>query len=287
MSLSRPALLTAIGVAAMFGPSTNDGADLQGFFERVAADRPPPVLIVERRNSEVIITGDVSSAAHESRILEIAESFIPHTEVKKELRLRTPLPAGWALVTELTLRVIKETHSSTAYVDEQQIFIRGFTSDRAAWQTATEQLEKNLLPEMRFGHEVEELTIGTSLEEQCHQLFTSAFRGRHISFEHSSYELSSSAFSLIDELIQIAADCPSAAITITGYTDNSGDERTNQQLSKARADSVVAYMVARGIAAERLQSHGAGSSLPIATNDNAHARKLNRRIEAEISFDRN
>jgi outer membrane protein OmpA-like peptidoglycan-associated protein len=154
----------------------------------------------------------------------------------------------------------------------------------AAEQTATEQLQKNLPPDMRFEHEVKELKIGASLEDQCRQLFVSVASERHIGFKPSSNELTTNAFSLLDEIIQIAADCLSAVITITGHTDNSGDEHTNQPLSKARADSVVAYMVARGIAAERLRSHGAGSSVPLFTEDNARARKLNRRIEFEISF---
>ena len=131
---------------------------------------------------------------------------------------------------------------------------------------------------------VEVLKIGALLQEQCRQLFTSVASERHVKFEHSSNELSSNAFSLLDEIVQIVADCPSAAITITGHTDSSGDERTNQSMSKARADSVFAYMVARGIAAERLQSHGAGSSAPLSTEDSARARRLNRRIEFEILF---
>jgi len=284
VSLIRSVIVTAIGVAAMCFPWTNNATEMQEIPEQAAADRPPPVLVVERRNSQVTITGDVSSTENEARILQIAESFIPNTELKTELRLRAPLPAGWGLVTELVLRAIKETHSSTAYVDEQQIFIRGFTLDQFAWQATTAQLKKNLLPDMRFEHEVERLKIGASLEEQCRQLFTSVAGERHMGFKPSSNELSTNAFSLLDGIIQIAADCPSASITITGHTDNSGDEQTNQPLSKARADSVVAYMVASGIAAERLQSNGAGSSVPLSTDDNARARKLNRRIEFEISF---
>ena len=135
----------------------------------------------------------------------------------------------------------------------------------AAEQTAPEQLQKNLLPDVRIEHEVKELKIGASLEDQCRQLFVSVASERHIGFKPSSNELTTNAFSLLDEIIQIAADCPSAAITITGHTDNSGDEHINQPLSKARADSVVAYLVARGIAADRLQSHGAGSSKPRVT----------------------
>lgn len=284
MSFIRPILITCIGIAALHVALTYSIAETQELPEQTTAVRSPPVLIIERRNLQLMIAGDVSSAAHEAKMLQLAATFLPDTEVKNELRLRTPLPAGWALVTELVLRAIDETHSSTAYVDEQQIFIRGFTSDSAAWQTATERLEKNLLPGMRFRHEVEELQIGASLEQQCRQLFASASSGRHIGYSHASDELNSNAFALLDELVQIAADCPSAAITIAGHTDSSGDERSNLHLSKARADSVVAYMVARGIAADRLQSHGAGSSVPLVTEDNAQARERNRRIEFEIFF---
>jgi len=151
-------------------------------------------------------------------------------------------------------------------------------------QAVEAQQEQNLRPDMRFGRQIEVLKIGTSLQEHCRQLFASVAGERHVEFEHSSNELNSNAFPLLDEIVQIVADCPSAAITITGHTDSSGDERTNQSLSKARADSVFAYLVAKGIAAERLQSRGAGSSAPLSMNDSAQARKLNRRIEFEILF---
>jgi outer membrane protein OmpA-like peptidoglycan-associated protein len=151
-------------------------------------------------------------------------------------------------------------------------------------QAVEAQQEQNRLPAMRFGHQIEVLQIAASFQDQCRQLFASVAGERHVEFEHSSNELNSNAFPLLDEIVQIVADCPSAAITITGHTDSSGDERTNQLLSKARADSVFAYMVAKGIAAERLQSRGAGSSAPLSMEDSARARKLNRRIQFEILF---
>jgi OOP family OmpA-OmpF porin len=276
--------MSCIGVAALHLAPAFSTVAAQELPEHATPVRSPPVLFIRRRKSQLLIAGDASSSAHEARMLQLAASFLPATEVKNELRLRTALPAGWSPVTELVLRAIAETHTATAYVDEQQIFIRGFTSDLAAWQTASERLEKSLLPGMRFRHEMDELHIGASLEQQCRRLFESVSSSRHIGFAHASDHLSSNAFSLLDELVQIAADCPSAAITVTGNTDNSGNEPGNLQLSKARADSVIAYMVARGIAADRLQSHGAGSSAPLATEDSARARELNRRIDFEIFF---
>ncbi len=132
MSFIRPILITCIGIAALYVALTYGIAETQELPEQTTAVRSPPVLIIERRNLQLMIAGDVSSAAHEAKMLQLAATFLPDTEVKNELRLRAPLPAGWALVTELVLRAMEETHSSTAYVDEQQVFIRGFTSDSAA-----------------------------------------------------------------------------------------------------------------------------------------------------------
>lgn len=277
-------MIIAIGVVAMCFSIPNNAAQMWEIPGQSGAARPKPTLIIERRNSHVTITGDVSSVENEIRILQLAESFEPNIEVEKDLRLRASLPAGWALVTELALRAVMDMHSSAAYVDEQRISIRGFTTDPVAWQAAAKQLAENLLPGMRFENEVELLPLGDTHEEQCRRLFTSVTSERHVGFRPSSDELNSNAFPLLDEIIQIAADCPSAAITITGHTDSSGDEGTNQLLSKARADAVVAYMVARGIAANRLEARGAGSSVPLFTDDSIRARKLNRRIEFELHF---
>ena len=95
-------------------------------------------------------------------------------------------------------------------------------------QAVEAQQEQNLLPDLQFGHQVEVLKIGASLQEHCRQVVASVAGERHVEFEHSSNELNSNAFPLLDEIVQIVADCPSAAITITGHTDSSGDERTNQ-----------------------------------------------------------
>jgi len=128
------------------------------------------------------------------------------------------------------------------------------------------------------------LHSGASFEQQCRTLLVAVTSQRHIEFSHASAELKSAAFSLLDGLVETAADCPAAAISITGHTDSSGDERLNLILSKARADSVVAYLVTRGIAAGRLQSFGAGGTLPLVEENSVRTRAQNRRIEFEFSF---
>jgi outer membrane protein OmpA-like peptidoglycan-associated protein len=68
-------------------------------------------------------------------------------------------------------------------------------------------------------------------------------------------------------------------ITIEGHTDNVGQAAANQQLSEKRAAAVKAYLVAQGIAADRLESSGYGDTKPVASNETAEGRQQNRRVE--------
>jgi K(+)-stimulated pyrophosphate-energized sodium pump len=75
---------------------------------------------------------------------------------------------------------------------------------------------------------------------------------------------------------------PSSRIRITGYTDNTGEAASNQQLSQARADQVKALLADRGVAPERIETAGLGQEKPMFPNDTPEGRARNRRIEIEI-----
>lgn len=64
-----------------------------------------------------------------------------------------------------------------------------------------------------------------------------------------------------------------------GHTDNAGTPAHNQQLSEARARSVVASLTQAGIAASRLQAAGFGQRKPLAENTTEAGRAKNRRVE--------
>ena len=71
-------------------------------------------------------------------------------------------------------------------------------------------------------------------------------------------------------------------IQVKGYTDSDGDDAMNLELSQARVDAVVAYLVDAGIAAERLEAKGYGEANPIGDNATADGKAMNRRVEFEI-----
>ena len=68
-------------------------------------------------------------------------------------------------------------------------------------------------------------------------------------------------------------------IRIVGYTDSVGTEAVNDALSLARANSVRRHLEAKGVPAALIEVAGRGARDPMAPNDKAYGRTLNRRIE--------
>lgn len=124
----------------------------------------------------------------------------------------------------------------------------------------------------------------TQFNSLCENLMNQVLQDATVSFTRSGVDIGTSALAMLDEIVEIAFDCPSLMIAVTGHTDSRGSDVLNRALSKARAESVVAYMTDRGIKSERLSAIGAGSDTPIASNDNPTGRQVNRRIEFELSF---
>jgi len=68
-------------------------------------------------------------------------------------------------------------------------------------------------------------------------------------------------------------------IEIRGYTDSLGNDNANLMLSQERANTVMQYLFAKGVAASRMLARGYGEKDPIASNKTKEGRALNRRIE--------
>jgi outer membrane protein OmpA-like peptidoglycan-associated protein len=89
----------------------------------------------------------------------------------------------------------------------------------------------------------------------------------------------------IDGLTQVAdvlIRYPETTIVVKGYTDTTGTEAYNQELSERRAKSVGNFMIGKGVDAGRVTAIGFGEQFPIASNDSEAGRQQNRRVELEI-----
>lgn len=83
----------------------------------------------------------------------------------------------------------------------------------------------------------------------------------------------------LEKAYNTLAQNPDIAVEIQGYTDNTGSRAANMKLSLSRAESVKAWLVSKGIAAERITAKGFGPDKPVASNKTKDGRQQNRRIE--------
>ncbi len=103
-----------------------------------------------------------------------------------------------------------------------------------------------------------------------------------IEFEFNKADIKPGTTASLDMAYQTLIDHPKMIVEIGGHTDNIGKASYNQKLSLARAESVKAYLVAKGIEAARITTRGYGKTQPIATNSTEDGRQKNRRIEFKI-----
>ncbi len=104
------------------------------------------------------------------------------------------------------------------------------------------------------------------------------FKFKSINFETGSDKLKTSSYQILDKIADIMLENPNMVIEIAGYTDNVGDDAKNKVLSEKRAQSVLAYLTAKGVKQGQMKAVGYGEANPIATNDTEEGRLQNRRV---------
>jgi len=97
-------------------------------------------------------------------------------------------------------------------------------------------------------------------------------------FDFDSAELRPESLTELERVVKFMNDVPFAKATVEGHTDSVGTETYNQALSDRRAKAVFDYLSSRGVDPARLSSVGFGELKPIADNETAEGRQLNRRV---------
>ena len=100
-----------------------------------------------------------------------------------------------------------------------------------------------------------------------------------IYFDTAKSDLKPESEPTLAEMAKLLNSKPALKVFIVGHTDMVGDPAANLRLSVARAQSVVAALVAKGIPATRMTPFGNGSYAPVASNKTEEGRAKNRRVE--------
>lgn len=102
-------------------------------------------------------------------------------------------------------------------------------------------------------------------------------------FETGSSDLKAGYELQLNNIVEILNAYPDLKIKLGGYTDNSGNEESNQKLSNLRAQTAKLKLLELGISADRIEAEGYGSQHPICeANDTEECKAKNRRIDVRV-----
>ncbi|MEK2689742.1 OmpA family protein [Bdellovibrio sp. GT3] len=106
---------------------------------------------------------------------------------------------------------------------------------------------------------------------------------KNVRFEYASAELTPSSKNALNSIAtEINGSLNSfQKIRISGVTDSSGDDSRNMRLSQLRADNVRAYLISKGVPAEKLEAIGVGPVNTVIPGTNIQA-AADRRVDFEI-----
>lgn len=105
---------------------------------------------------------------------------------------------------------------------------------------------------------------------------------RAVQFDLGRSTLKTESFRILNQVADIMRKYPDYNLMISGHTDNSGSATVNQRLSEKRAQTCYEYLISRGISSARMGYAGYGETRPMAENNTAEGRYLNRRVEFDL-----
>ncbi|MFG6282929.1 hypothetical protein DC429_01585 [Arthrobacter sp. TPD3018] len=103
-----------------------------------------------------------------------------------------------------------------------------------------------------------------------------------ITFGYNSSAVQPQFQRTLDQVADTLSQYNQTFVDVYGFTDSTGSDSYNQQLSERRAVSVADYLAAHGVQAARIGTRGFGESNPVASNDTEAGRAANRRVEIKI-----
>lgn len=105
-------------------------------------------------------------------------------------------------------------------------------------------------------------------------------------FSTNKAQLESGGVRNVQKLADFLKKYPQHKVLVEGYTDSTGSDSLNQDLSDRRANTVRTALLDMGSSSDRVIARGYGEAYPVASNDTAASRQLNRRVEIILSDDK-
>jgi outer membrane protein OmpA-like peptidoglycan-associated protein len=243
-------------------------------------------LIALKRQDEQRVAQDRQAAADREAQAK-AQAERSRLDAEEDARRRSQAETEQRLETERRARAEAERAAAQAQarVAEAQAEAareRGL-KDQAAAEQALQSAERA---------EQEKAALRAALVRQLNLILETRESARglivnisDVLFDSGQYTLKPAAREKLAKVSGVVLAHPGLRLEVEGHTDSVGSDEFNQQLSEKRAVSVRDFLVQQGIGINAVSARGFGKTVPVASNDTAAGRQLNRRVEMIVAGD--
>ncbi|KAE9632608.1 OmpA family protein [Parasedimentitalea maritima] len=250
-------------------------ADTQGGVPEFTATLSPEGLVQLR--------GRLSDETLRHLVDSYAKARFGSDSVYTATRVVSDLPTNWPVRVLTGLEALSQLQRGSLLVTPDNVNLRGMSHQ----EEATAEIAKLLSAKLG---EAESYALDISYEEPpepedkpvepevCEAELASIQEAGKIAFEPGSATIASQSRDTMDAIAAILERCGDMRLEIQGHTDSQGREEMNQNLSQARAQSVLNELRARRVPTSSYAAKGYGETNPIADNGTEEGREQNRRI---------
>lgn len=252
------------------------------------AEAGPAEFTATRVPTGIALRGRITDEAMRQAVESLARARFG--TVESSLLVDPQTPPGWTVRVMAAIEAMADLDDGTVKVTPDLVRLTGASGSNQAAEGAARQLSYRLgagVPyemAIRYDRRLDpalDLPTGQDCVDRMNVIMAQA----EIGFEPSSSTIAGDAAPTLTQLADAASECGDYRIEVAGHTDSQGSENFNAELSRTRAQAVVAAMGGAGIAIANMTVRGYGESQPVDTNDTDAGREANRRIEFRLLSD--
>lgn len=248
---------------------------------------PPEFVATLSPEGLVQLRGRLSDETLRQAVDSYARARFGSDGVYTATRLVSDLPQDWPIRVLSGLEALSFLSNGAVIVTPDNVELRGVSTREDANATISGLLSEKLGEAENYSIDVTYRPPPPPVDvppdpDVCEAELVEIQSVNKIQFEPGSATIAAESLDTMNDIADVLKACGEIRLEIQGHTDSQGRESMNQQLSQARAQSVLNELRARRVLTSTYVAVGYGETQPIASNDSEAGREANRRIEFRL-----
>lgn len=245
----------------------------------------PYVFSATRGQDGVVLAGFAPSESDRAYLLDTARGVFGDVEVEDRIAYGSGAPPDFVTAAESAMDAAARLAGGRAEMIDTRIEVAGEVFFQRAMDEVRVAIEEAIPEGYNLDLTIMTRQIGQPLGPvQCRDRLQADLKTGRIEFQGAQATLLETSLGLLDRVAGTILRCRDVGIEVAAHADSDGSASQNKELTQARAETVVDYLVDAGVKRERLTAMGYGEDNPIADNATEEGKRANRRIEFAVQL---